>query len=570
MKSKTLYILTIAAATMLGCSDDILDKKSLSSYSEENVFKDYALLDAYVLGTYRGMGHPFGGEGQDFNEILTDNAYDQHSANRRAYTRSETTRDNGETATVGLWANAYTNVRRVNVFFEKTEGSTTIGADDLKRASGEMRFLRAFFYAKLVKFYGGVPIVTSSAELGQSNYDMARNTADEVVDYIVKECDQAVTELDGFTKVDKGRISKEAVLALKARTLLYAASPLWNEADDATKWEKARDANKAVIDAAAAAGIKLLTDRTKYHDIFNGRNAEEVILARYFTPQNAHGGGEWGSNLWLYPNGLGGWGTSVPTQSLVDAYEMADGKAITDRTSGYDDQNPYANRDPRLTETILYNGAMFFDPVNNVTRAMAYYIDEDSVAMSGRESRSGASEPWNASKTSYNFRKYTDEGKKATGDKGAQESISPFIYFRLSEFYLNYAECLIRLGDEGQARTAINAVRGRVGMPDVADAGADLLARYRNERRVEMAGEEMRLDDVRRWKIGPQTIGQPAMGVNIIRTDGAVVGDGAVMEYHYGYTVDGDRKWDDKMYLFPIPYSEIQASHGALTPNPGY
>jgi len=568
MKSRSLYILTIAAATMLGCSDDILDKKSLSSYSEENVFKDYALLDTYVLGTYRGMGHPFGGEGQDFNEFLTDNSYDQHNADKRAYTRGETNRDNGEVPTVGMWANAYTNIRRVNVFFEKMEGNKTIDAANLTRATGEMRFLRAFFYAKLVKTYGGVPIITSSVALGQSNYDMKRNTADEVVDFIVKECDQAVTELGAFADVERGRISKQAAMALKARTLLYAASPLFNEGDDAAKWIKARDANKAVIDAAAVVG--LLSDPTKYHDIFNGRNNQEVILARYFTPQNAHGGGEWGSNLWLYPNGLGGWGTSVPTQSLVDTYEMSNGKAITDPTSGYDDQNPYVNRDPRLSETILYNGAKFFDPVNNVTRAMEYYIDKDTVARSGRESRSGASEPWNASKTSYNFRKYTDEGKPAYGDKGPKESLSPFIYFRITEFYLNYAECQIRLGEYGEAQSAINTVRDRVGMPHILETGDALLTRYRNERRVELAAEELRLDDIRRWKIGPQTIGQPAMGVNIVRTDGPVTGDGSVMEYHYDYIVDVDRRWNDKMYLFPIPYSEIQASHNALTQNPNY
>jgi starch-binding outer membrane protein, SusD/RagB family len=561
MKSRTLYILTIAAATMLGCSDDMLDKKSLTSYSEDNVFRDYALLDAYVLGTYRGMGHPFGGEGQDFNEFLTDNSYDQHSADRRAYTRGETNRDNGETATVGMWASSYTNIRRVNVFFEKTEDNTTIATDDLKRANGEMRFLRAFFYAKLVKTYGGVPIITSSVALGQDNYDMTRNTADEVVNFIVSECDQAITELEAFAEVDRGRISKEAAMALKARTLLYAASPLFNEADDATKWQKASDANKAVMET----GIPMLSDPAKYHDIFNGRNNEEVILARYFTPQNAHGGGEWGSNLWLYPNGLGGWGTSVPTQNLVDAYEMTNGKPISDPTSGYDDQNPYANRDPRLAETILYNGAMFFDPVNGVTRPMEYYIDQVTAANSGRESRNGSNEPWNSSKTSYNFRKYTDEGKRAMGDKGAQENISPFIYFRMAEFYLNYAECQIRLGDDEAARTAINAVRGRVGMPDVpaTETGAVLLARYRNERRVEMAGEELRLDDVRRWKVGPQTIGQPAMGVDIRK-------NGSMITYDYNYVVDQDRRWNDKMYLFPIPYSEIQASHNALTQNPDY
>lgn len=565
MKLKILFILAIAATTMLSCSEDLLDKKSLSSYNEDNVFTDYALLDAYVLGTYRGMGHPFGGDGSDFNEVLTDNAYDQHNPGLQAYTHGETSRDNGENISRSLWTNAYANIRRVNTFFEKTEGNTTIDPADLKRATGEMRFLRAFFYAKLMKYYGGVPIITASAALSEDSYDIARNTADEVTNFVVSECDQAMTELGALAAVDKGRISKEAAMALKARTLLYAASPLWNESDDMAKWQKASDANKAVMDL----GISMLEPTEKYHELFNGKLDKEVILARYFTPQNAHGGGEWGSNLWLYPNGLGGWGTAVPTQALVDAYEMADGKLISDPTSSYDDQNPYVNRDPRFAESILFNGAEFFDPKTDKTvRPMEYYRDKTdptNTALAGRESRNTipAFEPWNASKTSYNFRKYTDEGKPANGDKGPNESLSPFIYFRITEFYLNYAECQIRLGNDGEARSAINAVRSRVGMPGVTESGTELLARYRNERRVEMAMEELRFDDVRRWKVGETTIGQPVMGVD-------VYSNGGVIEYHYDYTVDNARKWLDKMYLLPIPYSEIQASHNTLIQNPLY
>jgi hypothetical protein len=560
---KKLICSIIALITILaGCSKDFLEKKSLSSYSEDNVFTDAALLDAYVLGTYRGMGHPFGGDGSSFTDFLTDNAYDQHNANVMAYTRAETNRDNGENVVENLWRNSFSNIRRVNIFFEKTANSQ-IDAAVLKVATGEMRFLRAFFYAKLLKFYGGVPIVTASFPLGQSDYGVPRNSADEVTDFIVAQLDSAILELKDFTAVNKGRISKEAAMALKARTLLYAASPLWNPNNDQNKWTRARDANKAVMDLTS---IGLLSAPTKYHDIFNGKNNEEVILARYFTPQNAHGGGEWGVNLWLYPNGLGGWGTLVPTQDLVDAYELTNGKLPSDATSGYNPQNPYVNRDPRFSESILYNGASFFDPNNRVTRPMEYYRDKadpTNSTLAGRESRNSPVEPWNASKTGYNFRKYTDEGKPAYGDKGANENVSPYIYFRKSEFYLNYAECQIALGNEPEARTAINAVRARVGMPPVTESGAALLARYRNERRVEFAAEDLRFDDIRRWKIGPAALGKPAKGVDIYKS-------GSVMEYNYNYNADASRKWDDKMYLLPIPYSEIQASKEKLAQNPGY
>jgi hypothetical protein len=562
MKIRIAASLSVCIVLLVSCSKSFLDKKPLSSFSEKDVFADYALLDAYVLGTYRGMGHPFGGDGSDFTEVLTDNGYDQHNTGLQAYTHAETNRDNGEDITRGLWTNAYSYIRRINIFFEKT-GNSTIDPVQLKVATGEMRFLRAFFYAKLVKWYGGVPIVTASFPLGQDDYGVPRNTADEVVDFVVKQCDSAVLELPAFALAQKGRISKEAAMALKGRTLLYAASPLWNPTNDLAKWTKARDANKAVMDITS---VNLLSSPTRYHEIFNGKNSEEVILARYFTPNNAHGGGEWGVNLWLYPNGFNGWGTVVPTQNLVDAYELTNGKLPSDPTSGYNPQNPYVNRDPRFAESILFNGASFFDPNNRVVRPMEYFKDKNdptNATLAGRESTSSPIEPWNSSKTSYNFRKYTDEGKPAFGDKGANENISPYIYFRKSEFYLNYAECQIALTNEAEARIAINAVRSRVGMPAVTESGAALLTRYRNERRVELALEDLRFDDMRRWKIGPAALGIPAMGVNILK-------NGSVMEYQYNYTADGVRIWNDKLYLLPIPYSEIQKSNNKLTQNPGY
>lgn len=560
MKIKIIFSTIVCGLLFIGCKKDFLEKKPLSSFSEKDVFVDADLLDTYVLGTYRGMGHPFGGEGFEFTEMASDNGYTRHGGDgdrMREYTRGEIGPQNGEAITRNRWANSYNNIRRVNVFFEKTVGSP-IDPARLKVATGEMRFLRAYFYAQLLKWYGGVPLVTTSFPLGQGDYGVARSTPDEVTSFIVQQCDSAVLELPALASVQRGRISKEAAMALKGRTLLYSASPLWNPSNDQAKWVLARDANKAVMDVAS---IPNLSSPTRYHDIFNGRNNEEVILARYFTQNNAHGGGSWGSNLWLYPNGLNGWGMIVPTQNLVDAYEMTNGKSIADPTSGYDPQNPYVNRDRRLSESILFNGAQFFDPVSNQTRAMEYWEDKNDPNVGGRESIKGPA-PHNASLTRYNFRKYTDEGKPADAS-GANENISPFVYFRKVEFYLNYAESQIALGAEEEARSAINIVRARVGMPPVTESGAALLAKYRNERRVEMAMEELRLDDIRRWKIGPAALGEPARGVRVLR-------NGTTMEYDYSLVVDAQRKWDDKMYLLPIPFAEIQKSNGKLVQNPGY
>lgn len=562
MNIRIVSLLCLQVVLLMSCSKDFLEKKSLTSFSEDNIFNDLPLLDAYVLGTYRGMGHPFSGEGERFQEGMTDNSYAQHTNSFRIYTYGELNRDNGESATLNLWTNAYNNIRRANIFFEKTANSS-IPEASLQTPRGEMRFLRAFFYHKLLSFYGGVPLITQSVAIGSTDFGVPRSSAEEIAEFIVSECDQAIQELPSFSAVARGRVSKEAAMALKGRTLLYIASPLFNETNDQQRWIAARDANKALMDLGT---IPLLSSPDQYHNIFNGRNNEEVILARYFTPNNPHGGGEWGSNLWLYPNGFNGWGTATPTQDLVDAYELTNGLLPSAPGSGYNPQNPYVNRDPRFYETILFNGAEFYDPVNAVVRPLEYYrdaADPTNAQLAGRESRSSSIEPWNSSRTSYNFRKYTDEGKPAYGDKGNNESLSPYIYFRITEAYLNYAEAQIALGEDGEARTAINVVRDRVDMPAVTESGDALLTRYRNERRIEFVMEDLRLDDIRRWKIGPDVYSKPVRGVDVYRS-------GSTIEYRYNFDVDTRLKWDDKMYLFPIPYSEIQASNNQLTQNPGY
>jgi hypothetical protein len=567
MKIKKLLYISLAALAWMGvasCSDDILDQKPLDSFSEVDVFVDKALLTDFVNGTYRGMRHPFAEENTFLLlDAMTDNAYSQHGGQQalRNYTQGLMTRDNGESANLGTWNNAYTYIRRVNLFFEKTVNSP-VEAAALTQLSGEMQFVRAYLYLELLSWYGGVPIITTTFDLGQADYDVARNSAEEVAAFIVSECDAAVEKLGDVTTTPVGRATKEAALALKARTLLYIASPLYNPDGEQSRWTAARDANKVVMDLP---GFPIITGGDQYGEIFNGKSNAEIIFARRFTVNNPHGGGSWGVNLWLYSNGLGGWSNITPTQNLVDSYEMTNGLLPADNGSGYDPQNPYVDRDPRFAESILYNGAVIADPINGGTRDMQFWTAPEGSpegTLQGKDSPMGPSGP-NASRTGYNFRKFLDEGKKADAS-GADENLSPWIYFRITEFYLNYAEAQIALNSDGEARTAINAVRHRVGMPDVNESGDALLARYRNERRVELALENHRFFDIRRWKIGPDALDKPAMGVKVIKDAG---GD---ITYDYSWVSDATRNWEDKMYFFPIPYSEIQRSHDMLSQNPGY
>jgi hypothetical protein len=547
------FIYALATFVLLSCSDDILDKKPLDRVGETDVFEDENLLRNFVNGTYRGLKHSFDDE-NSFSDGLTDNAYNQHgSANGtiKVYTSGEISADNAEPVSRQLWRDAYIHIRRVNLFFEKTMDSP-IPSDALTVMTGEMQFLRAFMYFDLLRWYGGIPIITNTFNLDAETFEVARNSADEVAQFIVSECDDAIAKLPSITSIASGRANKEAAMALKARTLLYIASPLFNESNSQEKWIAAREANKAVMDLAT---VSLVSSAEEYGNLFSGDNSKEIILARQFTQTNNQG---WGVNLWLYSNGYGGWNTTTPTQNLVDDYELTNGLLPSDPGSGYDDQNPYVNRDPRFYESILYNGAQFRDQTYD------FYVDVNDVAQSGKDSPQGVSKH-NVSRTGYSFRKYTEEDKPAEGS-GENTLTNPWIIFRLAEFYLNYAEAEIALGNEGDARIAINAVRTRVGMPEVTtDTGPELLERYRRERRIELVLEDHRFFDMRRWKIGPEVLDKQVTKVDVYR-------NGATLEYIYGElpTTLDNRNWDDKLYFLPIPNEEIRRSNGKLTQNPGY
>lgn len=549
-----VYITIVLAAIALlwSCSDDFLEKKPLDSFSEVDVFADAALLTDFVNGTYRGVRHPFDDSENSLTDGLTDNAFNQHGSAEgiiKVYTRGEVNPDNGEGVTRGLWNSTYEYIKRTNLFFEKI-GDSPIEASDRALLEGQMHFLRAFYYFELFRWYGNVPLITRTFDLGEGSFDVASSSAEDVGAFIVEECDLAIGKLISSADAgyQLGRASKEAAMALKARTLLYLASPLYNPANAQNKWIAARDANKAVMDLPQ---YSLVDNAAQYGEMFRGENDDEVIWARYFTAVNDQG---WGVNVWLFPNSEGGWSNTTPTQSLVDAYELTTGEAPADEPS-YDPQNPYVNRDPRFYESILHNGAPFkgstYDP----------WVDKDEPSnpdKAGKDSPSSPISRHNASRTGYTFRKWAQESVNwDAGNKG------PWIIFRLGEFYLNYAEAEIALQNEPAARTALTELRSHRGMPAATETGAALVEKYRRERRVELALEDHRFFDIRRWKIGPQTIGQPAIGVTIYNNAGT-------MEYDYSRVADNTRTWHDKMYFLPIPATEIERSHNTLTQNDFY
>jgi SusD family. len=508
--------------------------------TEDDVFNDDALLAAYVNACYNA--YPTGFE-EAMMSSTTDETYTRHGKESSIIvSKGEMTPDNittfdaGRFSNFNYWEKAYEYLRNINIFFEKIDRANV--SKDLKsRLTGEMEFIRAFIYSNLIWRFGGVPVVTHSFALGDNNYSLPRNSYDECVDSIISDLNDAIKRLPAKMEGENsGRASADACKALKARVLLYAASPLNNPNNDKSKWEKARDASLDVINLP---GYELAKD---YRSLFLEDN-KEIIFKREYTKANGHR-----MNLFNSPNGYDGWGGNCPLQNIVDDYEMKlTGKKPVEEGSGYDPKYPYQGRDPRFYASILYNGAMYRG------RPVEVFIPK------GKDSSQGDIGSWNTSLTGYYLYKFMDENQSLS-----ETNTQPWIFFRLAEFYLNYAEAEFYLGNEEECRDAINKVRNResVKMPPVTESGDQLLEKLRNERRIELAFENHRYFDLRRWRIAEIYENIDAKGIEVVKKD-----DGT---FNYNPITVLERKFLPQHYLLPIPRSEIIKSNNSLTQNPFY
>lgn len=559
-KLKLIIMLLVLGLFSTSCSEDILDIKPATDISEADIFSSGDLLEYYVNGRYYSFPH------FDFGLQDTDAFSDDVNASSNgvaiAYNQGLTTSSSG--IPQDRWSTDYANIRDVNFFFSRIDESSV--EDDVKtRLTGEMRFIRAWLYSDLVSLYGDVILITDLPNLNQESFDMAKTSYQDVVNFIVTELDKAVAELPNVSF--NGRASKGAALALKARILLYAASPLHNNGSyNNTMLQQARDAAQEVINLGT---YNLESD---YANIFKTPDySNEIIFARTFNadhiPFNLFGVTS-ADRYYLplvYQDVDLGW--AQPLQSLIDSYETTNGVPIDNPTSGYDPQNPYANRDPRLSKSIIHQGSVLptlpgvtdsYDSGNG-TITVTYHKDAGGDASKNGNSYS------TLVNSSYNILKRADPGQPL---RGIRDTYKPWIHFRLAEMYLIIAEAEAELGNDQNAMNAMNVVRDRAGLPDVSGlSGASLRERYRNERRVELAFENLRWYDITRWMIAPQVLSQTAYGISIVRDNSQ---NPVVDQYQYDTNVlDNNRTWDDKMYYMPIPFSELQAN-SLLTQNPGY
>jgi starch-binding outer membrane protein, SusD/RagB family len=599
MKKNILLILVISAIFLSACQKNLLDTQIQQNFSEDLFLNSGpANLKAFGMGVYDYLPqmNRFGGNAMlaaasdEADYALFNNLQRFNNGAWDAFTNPD-----------DVWANYYKGIRHANLFLEKTtdfrkllvqdtinnKANYILDVDDFIKLRAEVRFLRAYFYMELIKRYGGVPLVKNVITETES-YAITRSSFKQCVDYIVEQTDSAYIDLsnhfinygipagqtigkgDAGTDNNKlGRIEKPAAIALKLRALLYAASPLNNPSNDLTLWQKACEAAQQLFTDPNSAHVNFLN--ANYKDLFMSQNTTNnltprkgansgIILTRPFqlntnTFERAN-----------YPVGMvnAGEGATCPSQNLVDAFEMkTTGLPIDDAASGYNPNDPYANRDPRLGWIVVLNGSTMGLNTSNVARVVESYVGgADAIGV-----KQGATT------TGYYLRKMNVENYNLAL---AGSKAKVWVLMRFAEVLLNYAEAANEaFGPEAKpvlngavavrsAREAVNLVRTRAGMPNLS-AGltqAQLRDRIRNERRVELAFEEHRFFDVRRWKIAEKTEVQPLTGMRVTATSPGV--------FAYQKITVEPRFFSAQMYYYPIPFSEISKSNGLITQNQGW
>ena len=548
MKIKNIWSLVAAAVVLVSCGDK-MDYKEYSVYDEDYVKTTFARSAGLVTSAYNDLDYDFGNYSGALLASATDEAVYSHSGNaiEKFYDGGWSASSNNDAS---LWTKCWRGISYANLFLDKFKDETfedyILDLDykaeihQYQNLQYEARFLRAYYYFLLVRSFGGVPLITANLDANEAN-TQPRVSSDEIFQFIISECaaiqDLIVKDYSDLgnlqlkSKNETGRANNLAVLALKARSALYYASPLFNASGDKERWHQAALANKELIDECKGRGMKLTNDYGSLFQKDNWQNSEECIFVRRIVSASNT------FEKYNFPIGLeNAGGGNCPTQNLVEAYE--DG-------------------DIRLEATVAQNGEQW---PNNTLETFIGGANGQPIAY--------------ATPTGYYLKKYVNKSL-TIGASNATTERHHWVTFRLGEFYLNYAEAMLNYTGGGYetasglsmtAAQAVNVVRTRAKLANIAaDLSASQFAeRLENERFVELAFEGHRFYDLRRWKKAGDAKYRTIKTMQITKN-----ADGT-----FNYSVQSDAQtrsyWDDKMYLFPIAQSEILKSGGALTQNPGW
>ena len=521
---KNIFLLTVGSLLLQSCKKDLLGTIPNDRISSDIFWKteNDATLAANAVYTYmaENADHFIGWDNMS-DIVFTNPTGPQEASIAQGQFNALNSRITGD------WNRGYAGIRAANTFLANVDKVQTTNTALITRLKGEVRALRAYFYYQLAFLFGDVPLVTNELTLEESR-TLTRTAVAQVWDFVSNELTEA-SNLLPLKQTDKGRITKGAALAIKARAMLYAG-----------RFQAAADAAKQVMD------LNTYNLYPTYKTLFSyaAENSVEVILDIQFVPDT------YPNNIFqiLAPRSVNANSKWVPTKAIVDAYQMTNGLSITDPGSGYDPSNPYRNRDPRLGYSIFVPGDILpndkvFNPLPNSTTG-------DAVGSS-----------FVVSPTGFNIEKYVNKEDLA---KPANSGIN-LILIRYAEILLTYAEAKIELNQlDNSVYDAINKVRQRsdVNMPAITPGKtqAQLRSIVRQERMVELAFEGQRFFDIRRWRIAELVMPGKVYGLTYKDASGNL----QTVEVP-GFT----KIWDNKNYLWPIPQKEIELNPN-LTQNPGW
>ena len=584
IRNKYLTFLGVGLLFMASACNDGYEKEPVEHFTLDYLFSraDSAGIQArYFLNNiyYEHLPSGYNRINGDFLDAASDDAISINNNEPEIYKLFMGRYSAVSRLTDMEWGGYYQGIRKANILINNIDvvpfNLTYINAlGETKPLNytmkAEARFLRAHFYFELVKRYGGVPLIGDNVYVLGDDVQLPRNTFAQCIDYIVRELDEIKDDLRSLPMADAREFAhaptKEACLAMKARVLLYAASPLFNEKPleagneligypsyDSGRWNLAAQAAKDLIDQYGPKGKGTLNLAQDYRNIFvdfYGGNNPELI---FFRPVGKNKSIETANGpLGFSGNSLGN-GNTNPTQNLVESFLMKDGTKYV--STSVDD--PFKNRDPRLDFTILHHGSRWL----NTT------LD---TQVGGTHNPSGAQ----YSRTCYYMAKFMKDYQTSSN---YEDNIHLWVMYRYGEVLLNYAEALNEVAlaggtiDNKEVLNSLIQLRKRAGIepgnenyyglpaPQNYDA-AEMREIIRNERRIEMAFEEQRYWDIRRWRIAEDIFKEPLKGLNI-----QVVGNKTI----YNEVNVLSAEFDTKRYFYPIPYSEV-IKNGNMIQNPNW
>jgi hypothetical protein len=598
---KYICILSLVALFTFSCKKGFLDQVPNDRLTLDETFSNRLTAEKFLNNIYSSVPDEFGQRNPgSSNAGLWTGGSDEAEFTWGGVTSNAVNIGNWDANSgfvYAYWNNYYRGIRSATFFMANIEKvKNDLSPQLMTQYRAEARALRAMYYFYLLRLYGPVILLGDNVvapDVPSSEVQLPRSSMDECVAYITTELDAAAKDLPVTPANDDsyGRITKGIALAFKAQTLFLAASPLYNgnndlsslknkdgkalvsQSFDVNKWRTAADAYKSFITQFVPGTYDLFkkTDASgnfdpylSCRDVFLTDWNKEVILAR---PESSLSARQY--EMTPYHRGANsasrGGGALGATQNQVDAFFMQNGKSINDPGSGYVNSgfaatatkytkagiyNPWVNREPRFYVNITYNGSTWLNTNDGLITTELY-----NTGNSGKETGGN-----DYSTTGYVVR-------KAMGLGNWNIDRRPVILYRLANVFMDYAEALNEAspGDPDILKY-LNLIRERAGVPlygsaelPVPAGPTEMSAALRKERRVELAFENVRFFDTRRWKIAETTDNGPMYGLNISKN---------LPDFLQVVTFES-RVFNKRHYLFPIPSNDVNVDAN-LVQNPGW